>query len=382
MNGISEGILDSVDGGFFRYSVTRDWTVPHYEKMLETNAGLITNFLNLSSITGDERYVQIAKSSLDYISKNLYDPLNGGFFGSQDADEEYYKLGKLERQKLPVPYIDKTVYINWSASMISTFIKSYCILGDAKYLEMARKTIEFTLKTCYSINGGMSHHVKGNDIGLTGFLADNARMILALTDMVEATSKREYLVEAENLALYVMQMLGDGSDGYLDSISRDGDIGYMNKRQVSIQENAVMADALMRLSHLTDKDEYFDAAEKNLTLLLSIYDKYGVFGSRYALATAANINPIKVVIIGNGENTKNWVSNLLQSFDPRRTVVALDVENDRNLIENMNYSLVNLPVAYVCMGRSCSAPLRSSKDVSATLARCLPQKQTEVGKLY
>ena len=263
--------------------------------------------------------------------------------------------------------------------MTSTFIKSYCILGDAKYLEMARKTIEFMLKTCYSINGGMSHHVKGNDIGVTGFLVDNARMILALTDMVEATSKREYLVEAENLALYVMQMLGDGSGGYLDSISRDEDIGYMNKRQVPIQENAVMADALMRLSHLTGKDEYFDAAEKNLTLLLSIYDKYGVFGSRYALATAANINPIKVVIIGNGENTKNWVSNLLQSFDPRRTVVVLDVENDRNLIENMNYSLVNLPVAYVCMGRTCSPPLQSSNDVIETLERFLSQKKTEMG---
>src|SRR3989338_4318962 len=35
------GIFDPVEGGFYRYSVTREWDKPHYEKMLETNAQLI-----------------------------------------------------------------------------------------------------------------------------------------------------------------------------------------------------------------------------------------------------------------------------------------------------------------------------------------------------
>ncbi|MBA3376935.1 MAG: thioredoxin domain-containing protein, partial [Actinobacteria bacterium] len=35
------GMYDQVEGGFFRYSTTREWTIPHYEKMLEDNAELL-----------------------------------------------------------------------------------------------------------------------------------------------------------------------------------------------------------------------------------------------------------------------------------------------------------------------------------------------------
>src|SRR2546430_12827124 len=35
------GMYDHVEGGFFRYSTTRQWEIPHYEKMLEDNAELL-----------------------------------------------------------------------------------------------------------------------------------------------------------------------------------------------------------------------------------------------------------------------------------------------------------------------------------------------------
>ena len=35
------GMYDHVEGGFFRYSTTRDWSVPHFEKMAEDHAGLL-----------------------------------------------------------------------------------------------------------------------------------------------------------------------------------------------------------------------------------------------------------------------------------------------------------------------------------------------------
>jgi uncharacterized protein YyaL (SSP411 family) len=37
----SGGMYDHVEGGFFRYSTTRQWEIPHYEKMLEDNADLL-----------------------------------------------------------------------------------------------------------------------------------------------------------------------------------------------------------------------------------------------------------------------------------------------------------------------------------------------------
>ena len=44
------------DQGFFRYSVSRDWKVPHYEKMLLTNAGLATACLEADQATGRGHY--------------------------------------------------------------------------------------------------------------------------------------------------------------------------------------------------------------------------------------------------------------------------------------------------------------------------------------
>ncbi len=41
----SGGIFDDVWGGFYRYSTNRDWSVPHFEKMLEDNANLLRNYL-------------------------------------------------------------------------------------------------------------------------------------------------------------------------------------------------------------------------------------------------------------------------------------------------------------------------------------------------
>ena len=40
LQGMWHGIYDRKDQGFFRYAVSRDWKVPHYEKMLVTNANL------------------------------------------------------------------------------------------------------------------------------------------------------------------------------------------------------------------------------------------------------------------------------------------------------------------------------------------------------
>src|SRR5919201_3182945 len=36
------GTYDQVAGGFFRYSTTPDWSVPHFEKMLEDHGLLVT----------------------------------------------------------------------------------------------------------------------------------------------------------------------------------------------------------------------------------------------------------------------------------------------------------------------------------------------------
>lgn len=62
LKGMIKGIFDKVEGGFFRYSVTRDWEEPHYEKMLETNAELVGVLSEAYSITKNKTYLETGNS--------------------------------------------------------------------------------------------------------------------------------------------------------------------------------------------------------------------------------------------------------------------------------------------------------------------------------
>ena len=128
-NAGKSGTYDREMGGFFRYSTLRDWSVPHFEKMSEDNAKWLQLYLHAYQVTGDPFYAQIARGIIDYVNEWLSDRENGCYYGSQDADEEYYKLPKAERTKLKPPYIDKHIYTNWNAMMVSSYLEGSFILA-------------------------------------------------------------------------------------------------------------------------------------------------------------------------------------------------------------------------------------------------------------
>jgi hypothetical protein len=81
------GIYDHLGGGFARYSVDRYWLVPHFEKMLYDNALLARTYLHAWQLTGQRNHLEIARSTLDYLIRDLSDP-SGGIHSAEDADSE------------------------------------------------------------------------------------------------------------------------------------------------------------------------------------------------------------------------------------------------------------------------------------------------------
>ncbi|MDI3408059.1 thioredoxin domain-containing protein [Streptomyces cavernicola] len=81
------GIYDQLGGGFARYSVDREWVVPHFEKMLYDNALLCRAYAHLWRSTGSELAKRIALETADFMVRELRTN-EGGFASALDADSE------------------------------------------------------------------------------------------------------------------------------------------------------------------------------------------------------------------------------------------------------------------------------------------------------
>jgi len=272
------GIFDEIEGGFYRYSVTQQWNQPHYEKMMETNAGIIENYLQGFEITKNEKYLEIVKKSLNYIENDLSNK-DGAFFGSQDADERYYSLNLKERKKHGKPFIDKNIYTDLSSMMISTYVYAYKILKNEFYKDFAIKSINFLLKNNFDEKFGMYHYSDRKRKFLPGILADNVYFIKALLDIFEITNDKKNLSQAEKLNKFIMINFMDKDNCFFDKIDNPKDIGFLRLRDKPLMENSIIAVNLIRLN-----DNHIKIAENILKAFHSEYEKLGIHGATYCLA--------------------------------------------------------------------------------------------------
>jgi uncharacterized protein len=80
------GVYDQLAGGFHRYSVDERWVVPHFEKMLYDNAGLLANYVHAFQSFVEPEFAAVARDIIRWMNEWLTDQQRGGFYASQDAD--------------------------------------------------------------------------------------------------------------------------------------------------------------------------------------------------------------------------------------------------------------------------------------------------------
>ena len=81
------GLRDHLDGGFFRYCVDGEWTIPHFEKMLYDNAMLLPLYAETASRRNDPFLARTAEGIVDWLEQSMLHE-NGGFSASIDADAD------------------------------------------------------------------------------------------------------------------------------------------------------------------------------------------------------------------------------------------------------------------------------------------------------
>ncbi len=359
-----EGMLaleDMEEGGFFRYAVQRDWSQPHYEKMLQTNAALLRVYLEAWRVLGDPLYRQAASGIVRWVRSTMCGE-KGGLRGSQEADGEaaYYDLRQADRAHLPRPATDPTIFCDWNAEMARSLLEAFLLLGEEECLQTARGAMGFLLAEGRQPGGPMFHYWSEGRAHVPGLLRDQAQMILTLCCFYQVTAEGHYLKAAEELARWVLDNLEDKvGGGFHDFPASSESTGGPLLPRKGILENSAVAAGLARLACLTSNQDYRLAAKRALGLFSQEYAGLGAFGAPYALASwFYNHAQTSVVVVGKKDDflARRLLLEALEATPcSARMAWLLDPEEQRDRLQQLGLPEQENAMAYVCRGEECQA---------------------------
>lgn len=365
-------IHDSVEGGFYRYATRADWSVPNTEKMLDSNVQRIFIYLEGTQALGDEEFRATAEHGLEWLQSRLLDPEVGAFRGSQDADPEYAHMNLKARQARGAPPCDPTIFTNWNAMAVSTLLKASAVLGDPKWQAQALQTLDFLMEEMWDEKTGMSHYFDGKP-HLAGLLGDQAYTLRALVDAAQFAGENRYLAQAEQLAGLTIENLRADNAGFYDKAYDPYAHGGLRRRNRSILENSVMAEALLRLALLTGERDYEDNAREALASFTGTYRSNGHYVAGYARAVDLLFHqPVVVTVVGasHAPATKALMQAALQPYIASRIVRCIDPQRDKELLERSALPAnANGPHAYVERGRESYADTQDPRALPGLMMR-------------
>ena len=347
------GMYDHVEGGFFRYSTTRDWSVPHFEKMSEDHAGLLRVLAQLELWAPSDGTRATLRSALGYVRAVLRDAQTGFFAGSQDADEEYFALGLEARRAREAPFVDRRSYSNWTSALAGAFAFAAIALDDAPLAQEACLALD-ALHDRMRDDDELLFHVYDPRDGtrrVRGLLTDQVAYLRALLDSHETTGEMRFAARARAIADRILERFAADDGGFYDHARAEGVIGRLDVPDRPIGENGIMAENLLRLAAITGEDRYRDAAASTLALYASTHARAGSFAASYARALRRYLSlALTVRISGAPAATAPLRVGARRLADP--FVVA--------------YGEAGMgPSAYLCRGTVCAAPAASAAELRA-----------------
>ncbi len=312
------GLYDQVEGGFFRYSVDAAWEIPHFEKMLYTNAELIPLYVKAYEMTQERLYKNVVDESISMIEKRFAKA--GVYYSASDADSEHKegayftysyeelanamdRLSGEEREKLvramelnqagnfkgkthinfydgeysylftkikrklqkiresrSYPFVDRKINTAWNAMMIQALYRAARI--DKQYEVLADERMQSLLEMMY--RKGVLYHQ-----GLIGtlpkqkaLLEDYAYLIAALLEGYESHYRQEYLYLAQQLSDEALVKFYDVKQWYLNESGRRIHAGMLDK-YYSAPMNIMLMN-LLKMASIKGERKYLMVVKQTL----------------------------------------------------------------------------------------------------------------------
>ena len=273
------GIYDHIGGGFHRYAVDEDWTVPHFEKMLYDNGQLASLYARVYELTNDEFYAEVVRGTLDYVLREMVDS-DGAFLSAQDAEvntregesyiwrrEEIREALKTVGRADDIDFVLDVYGLNETPNFRDPHheedLPSNVLRFDARPTEIAARlgmSREDFIQRLAEINADVLRVRDTRDQPMTDdkILASwNGLMITGMADGGRILNEPRYIEAAVTAADAVLDRLGQ-DEGGLYRTAR-GDVVQVD---AFLEDYAMLAEAFLALDEATEDPRWRAAAER------------------------------------------------------------------------------------------------------------------------
>ncbi len=404
------GIFDHIGFGFSRYSTDRYYLAPHFEKMLYDNALLIIAYAAAYSITNNNIHLDTAEKTAEYILREMTAEC-GGFYSAQDADSEgvegkYYTFslkeiinilgenkgrefakvfditedGNFEGMNIPnllksndlaAPFqdeikklysyrksrfklhLDDKILLSWNSMMIAAIAILYRVTKDVKHLYAAQKSQEF-IEENLSCGERLYTSFRNKKRSNQAFLDDYAFYVAALIELYNSTLNKDYIEKAEWFCKETVRLfMNNNSGGFYLSNQNSAEL-FINPRETydgAIPSgNSVMTYNLVRLYQITEKEEYKELLEKQITFMSARTSQYPSGNSMFLIAMLLYEDYIPHITIALKEPSD------LEQIKGKLPFLS----NISVVTEDAKYPLLNNQTTfYVCKNHNCLPPTNS-----------------------
>jgi len=315
------GLYDQIGGGFFRYTPDKEWQTPHFEKMLYTNAELVSVYVTLYEMIKNPLYKKVVDETIAQMEKNFMkegvylsasdadsDGEEGGYFiyayvevkkdlltlgltlaeveevlaylsieedGNIDGDFSHTHITsdiippKLEMVKTYLsevsakrtfPFVDEKIITAWNAMMIKALFRASRI--DKNYLALAKERLNALLKLMYRNNILYHQTLLGKNPKQKALLEDYAFLMDALIEGYLQTYDKQYLQHLEVLAKESIEKFYRNKVWYLSNDGIQAEANFDDRYYTS--ELSLMLENLVRLSSLREELDYNEIVKETM----------------------------------------------------------------------------------------------------------------------
>ncbi len=279
------------------------------------------------------------------------------------------------RDKRIRPHKDDKILTDWNGLMIAAFAKAGYVLNDPKYIQVAKKAVDFILNKMKNSEGRLLHRYREGGADILAFIDDYAFLIWGLINLYEASFETSYLEEAIELTEEQIGFFWDSSIGAFFFTAKDSESLLTRQKEtydgaIPSGNSAAMLN-LLRLAQLTGNDEYENKADHLGRVFAESVRANPVAHSLMMVAVDYAVGPTySLVIAGDSgkEDTNLMLDEVRKQFLPNKSLIFRPTEELNPEIDKLSNFVQffdkyeEKATAFVCINKTCKAPTNDIKQ--------------------